>query len=323
MASPERHTIDCEPATPGYVAAYLRIDGDACAFIESYTTHAVPHLLGALAEHRKRPEDVRWIVVTHVHLDHAGGASALLARCPNATLLVHPRAERHLVDPSKLVASAKAVYGEAHFEKVYGTIEPAPPARVRALADGETFELGASTLRVHHTAGHAKHHFVVDDPATRTVFTGDTFGLVYPLLQRAGRFALPSTSPTDFDPVEARRSIQRVLDLGEEWACPTHFGEIRDLEEVARQLRTWIDRSEQWLEEAVRSDAPVERLAKKIADELQSAVAQDANERGMFLGRADWKLLELDIQLNADGIAFVADKRRRDAKGGTAAGTEK
>jgi len=311
---PERHTIDCEPTTPGYVAAYLRMDRGECAFIEAYTTHALPRLLAALDAHGRRPEDVRWVVVTHVHLDHAGGASALLARCPNATLLAHPRAARHLVDPSKLVASAKVVYGEAYFEKVYGTIEPAPADRVRALADGETFDLGASRLRVHHTRGHAKHHFVVHDPATRTVFTGDTFGLVYPSLQRAGRFALASTSPTDFEPDEARSSLQRVLDLGEETACPTHFGEVGGLPEIAAQVRRWVDRSEQWLEEAATSDASATDLAKGIAGKLRRGIEEEAYAIGLQLGQADWELLDLDVRLNAEGIAYVADKRRTAAE---------
>jgi glyoxylase-like metal-dependent hydrolase (beta-lactamase superfamily II) len=315
MSEAARHTIDCEPTQPGYVAAYLRVDGEACAFIETYTTHAVPHLLAALEQSGKRPEDVRFIAVTHVHLDHAGGASALLARCPNATLLCHPRAERHLVDPAKLVAAATSIYGEAHFAKVYGTIAPAPADRVRALADGETFELGGSTLRVHHTAGHAKHHFVVHDPATQTVYTGDTFGLVYPQLQRALPFAFISTSPADFDPDEARKSVRRVLELGEPTVCPTHFGEVKKPAVIAEQLFAWIDRSEAWLDEATASGAPTEELSKAIVAKLRTAIAEEANAHGIFLGKADWRLLELDIQLNADGIAAVADKRRRATSG--------
>src|SRR5580704_15922229 len=204
-----RYTIDCD-ILPKFTAAYLRVAGDECAFIETHTSHAQPKLLAELAAHGRRPEDVRWVVVTHAHLDHAAGAGALLARCPNATLLAHPRAARHLVDPRKLVASATAVYGAERFARLYGEIEPAPKERVRALEDGERFELGGAELQVFHTAGHAKHHFVVDDPVLRTVYTGDTFGLAYPALQRGGRFALATTSPTDFDPAEARKSIDLV-----------------------------------------------------------------------------------------------------------------
>ena len=310
MSTHARYTIDCD-FLPAFTAAYLRVAGDECAFIETHTAHALPKLLAALDEHGRRPEDVRWIVVTHAHLDHAAGAGALLAKCPNATLLAHPRAARHLVDPTRLVASAKAVYGAERFAELYGRIDPISEGRVRSLDDGATFALGDATLRVHHTAGHAKHHFVVDDPATDAVFTGDAFGVVYPALQRGVRFALASTSPTDFDPDEARRSIDKILSLGERGACLTHYDEVRDLEEVAGQLRGWIDRSEAWLAEAARSDEPVAAITVRIEEQLRRAIAEDSSKRGLSLDAAGWQVLALDIALNAQGIAFVADKKRR------------
>jgi glyoxylase-like metal-dependent hydrolase (beta-lactamase superfamily II) len=309
MATHERITVDCD-VLPKFTAAYLRVAGDECAFIEAHTAHAVPKLLAALAARGKRPEDVRWIVVTHVHLDHAGGAGVLLAKCPNATLLAHPRAARHLVDPSRLIASATAVYGAARFAELYGTIEPIPQERVRALDDGATFELGGATLRVHHTEGHAKHHFVIDDPAVASVYTGDAFGLVYPALQRGVRFAIPSTSPTDFDPEKAHESIDRIVALGEQAACLTHYDAITDVAEVASQLHAWIDRSARWLDEAASSSAPVSELSAGIQEKIRAAIADETSRRGLALTDDDWKLLALDIDLNAQGIAFVAGKKR-------------
>lgn len=311
MTNHARFTVDCD-VLPQFTAAYLRVAGDEAAFIETHTAHAVPRLMRALDEQGLRPEQVRWVVVTHAHLDHAAGASAVIARCPNATLLAHPRAARHLVDPSRLVASATSVYGAARFAELYGTIDPIPADRVRALDDGETFALGDATLRVHHTAGHAKHHFIVDDPAIDTVYTGDTFGLVYPALQRVRvhgarlpvvRFAIATTSPTDFDPDEARKSVDKILSLGRGAACLTHFDEIRDLDEVAAQLRGWIDRSEALL----RRVAAGEEV--DVAAELRRAIADDTAARGLVLTDADWKLLATDIELNAQGIVFAAKKR--------------
>ncbi len=178
-----RTTIDAD-VTPRFTACYLRmakVGNDVeCAFNEAHTAHALPRLLSALAQNELAPEQVRYVVVTHAHLDHAAGASALLAACPKATLLAHPRAAKNLIDPEKLIAGAKAVYGEARFAELYGTIDPIPAARVRTLADGESFELGGERLTAWHTYGHAFHHFIVDDPATSTVYGGDTFGLVYP-----------------------------------------------------------------------------------------------------------------------------------------------
>ena len=178
MSSHHRITVDSD-VKPGFTACYLRVAGDECAFVEAHTSYATPRLLAALAAEGRRPEDVRWIVITHAHLDHAAGASALMAACPNATLLAHPRAARHMTSPQKLIDGATAVYGAERFKELYGSIEPIAASRVRALEDGESFALGDATLRVWHTAGHANHHFVVDDPCIDTVYTGDTFGLVY------------------------------------------------------------------------------------------------------------------------------------------------
>ena len=312
MTAHARYTIDCD-ILPRFSAAYLRTAGDECAFVETHTSHAVPKLLAALEAHGLRPEQVRWIVVTHAHLDHAGGAGALLARCPNATLVAHPRAARHLVDPARLVASATQVYGAARFGELYGHIEPIPQQRVLTLDDGGTFELGGATLRVLHTAGHAKHHFVVDDPAVSSVYTGDSFGLVYPALQRGVRFALASTSPTDFDAPEARKSLDRIATLGEKHACLTHYDAVDDIAEVAAQVRAWVDRSERWLEEAAKTEAPVDVMTRSLQSSLRDAIAKDAAGRGLSLGDEDWKLLALDVDLNAQGIAFVADRKRKGA----------
>jgi glyoxylase-like metal-dependent hydrolase (beta-lactamase superfamily II) len=294
-----RTTIDAD-VQPRFTAIYLRTAGDEAAFIETNTAHAAPRAMAALAERGLRPEQVRWVVVTHAHLDHAAGASALLERCPNATLLAHPRAARHLVDPSKLVASATAVYGAARFAELYGEIAPIPSARVRALEDGDTFELGDAKLQAIHTAGHAKHHFIVDDPAVDSVYTGDTFGLVYPALQRGVRFAIPSTSPTDFDAVEAHKSIDKVVALGRGAACLTHFDEVRDQTVVAAQLHALVDRSE-----ALRRRV-ADGEAVDLRSELRAAFDETAWSLGLTLEDADWGLLRTDLDLNAQGIQFAA-----------------
>jgi glyoxylase-like metal-dependent hydrolase (beta-lactamase superfamily II) len=289
----ERFTIDAD-ITPRFTACYLRVAGDECAFIEAHTQHALPRLLSALSEHGKKPEDVRYVVVTHAHLDHAAGASALVAACPNATLLAHPRTAKHLIDPEKLVKGAMAVYGEARFTALYGAVPPIPAARVRALADGESFELGGAKLTVWHTSGHAYHHFIVDDPAVETVYTGDTFGLVYPALQTYGRFALPSTSPTGFNAGEARKSLDKVLSLGERFVCPTHWGAWEDSGAIAAQVRRFIDRADEWVKEKLDEPAMREAWERAIREEAPS------------FGAEEYALLALDIELNAQGLAYVA-----------------
>jgi len=307
-----RGTIDCD-VTPQFTAAYLRTAGEECAFIETHTSHAVPKLVAALEAAGRRPEDVRWVVVTHAHLDHAAGASALMQRCPRATLLAHPRAARHLVDPAKLVASATAVYGAERFAQLYGTIEPIAAERVRALEDGDRFDLGDASLQVFHTAGHANHHFVVHDPRLDELYTGDSFGLVYPAIQQHGRFALASTSPTNFDAIEAHKSLTRIVDLRPERVCLTHYDAYADVEQIASQVRAWVDRAEAWVDEAARGDEPVEAMATRLTQAWRSAVAEESSRRGLGFSEAAFRVLSLDLELNAQGLAFVAAARRAKA----------
>jgi glyoxylase-like metal-dependent hydrolase (beta-lactamase superfamily II) len=314
MPSVTRHariTIDSD-VTPRFTACYLRLAGDECAFVEAHTAHALPRLLAALEAAGKKPEDVRWVVVTHAHLDHAAGAAALLRACPNATLLAHPRTAKHMIDPAKLVAGATEVYGEARFRELYGTIPPIPAARVKSLADGEAFELGGAKLTVWHTSGHAFHHFIVDDPTTESVYTGDTFGLVYPALQTKGRFALPSTSPTGFHAVEANKSIDKVLSLGERFVCPTHYDAWDDGAVIGAQVRRFVDRAETWVDEGSRTDLDANALEARFADAWRKAIAEEAPH----FGPEEMKLLALDVELNAQGLAFAADARRRESARG-------
>ena len=314
MPSHARFTIDAD-VTPEFTACYLRTAGDECAFIEAHTSLALPKLLTALEANGLHPRQVRWIVVTHAHLDHAAGASALVEACPNATLLAHPRAARHLIHPEKLVESATAVYGVERFRALYGTVSPIPEGRVRSLADGESFELGGATLTAFHTAGHANHHFVVDDPVLDTVYTGDTFGLVYPALQRFGRFAVPSTSPTNFDAALAKQSIDRVLSLGRRAFALTHFGAYEDGPAIAAQLVRFIDRAGAWVDEAALGSEGVPAMTARLARAWEEAIAREAPA----FGAEERKLLALDVDLNAQGLAFVADSRRRKALRGDGA----
>lgn len=303
-------TIDAD-VTPQFTGCYLRIAGDECAFIEAHTSHALPRLLEALEAHGRRPEDVRWIVITHAHLDHAAGASALVAACPNATLLAHPRAARHMIHPEKLIASATAVYGEERFRRLYGTITPVAESRVKALEDGATFALGGATMTAIHTAGHANHHFVVDDPALDTVYTGDTFGLVYPQLQSHGRFAIPSTSPTNFDAALAKESLRKVLALGRRTVALTHFGAYEDAPAIAAQLARFIDRAGTWVDEASRGSESPAAMTARFTKAWEAAIREEAPA----FGPDEMKFLAFDVELNAQGLAFAAHAKPKAASG--------
>lgn len=303
-------TIDCQYLRPRFAASYLLIDRGRAAFIDNNTAHSVPLLLAALKREGLTPDHVDFVIVTHVHLDHAGGTSQLMTACPQATLLAHPRAVRHLIDPTKLVTSARQVYGAEAFDRLYGRIEAIPAERVRAVADEERVAFGAGTpLRFLHTRGHANHHFCIWEPDTASIFTGDAFGVAYPALQRAGLFIFPSTSPTDFDYAQAVASVDRILDTGARTAYPTHFGAVTDLPGAARQLRAHLEFSQRLLERA-RAQAPAHpdpgALAAELERELWDHFAKTAGAQGLALTADDRELLKLDVQLNAQGLAHRA-----------------
>jgi len=306
----ERITIDCDKRHPQFTAVYLRTAGRECALIETETSHARPRILQALADQGYAPQDVRWIIVTHAHLDHAGGAGGLMAACPNATLIGHPRAVSHLVAPEKLVHSAASVYGAEQFANLYGTIEPIPAQRVRAVAEGETIALGDTELRVLHVEGHANHHIALADPATDSVFTGDAFGVVYPALQSHGVFALPSTSPTNFDAQKAHASIDRIRQIGASYMCLTHFGVHSEVGAIADQLHEWLELAEKWVCDACDSGDSAEVITERLRGAWREAAERTIHARGFGFSHDEWRLLDTDFSLNAQGLAVAAMRRR-------------
>ncbi len=303
-------TIDTQYVMPQLAAAYLREEGGEVAFIEANTTHSTPRLLAALAQEGLAAEAVKYVIVTHAHLDHAGGASALMRACPNATLLAHPRAARHLIDPTRLVASAQKVYGEQAFEALYGTIEAIDAARVRSLEDGERVTLGGAPLHFLHTRGHANHHFVVHDEQRGVVYTGDAFGLVYPALQRGQRFAYPSTSPTDFDGPAAIASVKRVVELQPRAVALTHFGQFEDVQTIADQLIRWLELSTRLAEEGAKSGDEQGTLEQRFKWKLDQEFELAASQAGLTLSDADRQLIRFDSELNGQGLAVAAIKQR-------------
>jgi glyoxylase-like metal-dependent hydrolase (beta-lactamase superfamily II) len=302
-------TIDCNYIAPQYAAAYLIIQGDRAAFVDNNTVLAVPLLMDALDAHGLHPEQVDYAIVTHIHLDHAGGTSALLDRCPNAIAIVHPRAARHLVDPSRLVASAKAFYGEETFRERYGTIEPVEAQRVRAVEDGETLDFGERTFTFLHTLGHAKHHMCIHDSGANAVFTGDSFGLAFPMMQGGTKpFLVGSSAPADFDPVEARKSITRIVTTGAERAYVTHFGEVEPVGEAAEQVLRSIDSMETIMNEAAAANLTGDELIAFCEERVRRAFADHATDCCVELTDAGWQILEHEVFLNSRGIAYAVTK---------------
>jgi len=307
------HTIDCHYAGISNVAcAYLIVEGERAAFVETNTTHALPYLLAKLESLGIPRENVDYVIITHVHLDHAGGASALLAACPNAILLAHPKAARHMIQPERLVASSKAVYGEENFQKLYGEINPIPENRVRIMNDGESLVFGNRQFDFIYTKGHANHHFCIYDSQSNSVFTGDSFGIAYPKLELGGRFIFPTTTPTDFHAEEALRSLDLILNTGANEAYLTHFGSITNLSDAKKHLEKGIKLCGEAIQTAKSKFADV-RDHKDIKTELSlyfQNIVHDmiftlAKDQGVSLTEKDWQLLSLDVDLNSQGLVFA------------------
>lgn len=236
--------VDTGYVRPGVAAAWIVRGAAGTAVIETGTARSVPHVLAALAAHGIAPGAVSHVIVTHVHLDHAAGAGALLARLPAARLVVHPRGARQQLRRVDHVAGAAEVYGGMEaIRQLYGDVLPAPADRVIEAPEGTVVELGGRTLRMLDTPGHAKHHFVVHDPASRGFFTGDTFGISYREFDDAsGPFMYPTTTPVQFDPPALRASVERMLAEKPERMYLTHYGMIEGrIPEAAQAMLAAVD----------------------------------------------------------------------------------
>jgi glyoxylase-like metal-dependent hydrolase (beta-lactamase superfamily II) len=287
-------------------AIHLLIEGGRAAVIDTGTSHAVPHVLAALASLGVSAEQVDFVVLTHVHLDHAGAAGQLMARFPNAQLTVHPRGARHMTDPSRLMAATEAIYGAEETRRVYGEVLPVPRDRVIETGEGATLRLAGRELLFLDAPGHARHHVVVRDSSTGHIFAGDTFGLSYRELDRDGRqFSFPTTSPSQFDPPALHRSIDRMLALGPQALYVTHFGMLTNLTVLAADLHRLIDAHAALGERHRGAGAERKRL---LTEGVTSLVLGERERQEWRLPRE--KVLEifaLDIELNAQGLEFWLD----------------
>ena len=237
--------VDAEYLRPGLAAAHVIRQGQGedqrAAIVDVGTNHSVPQLLAALDALGIAREAVEYLFITHVHLDHAGGAGLLLQSLPRARLVAHPRGAPHLQDPSRLIQASKAVYGEERYQRLYGELVPVPPQRIEIAADGQVLTLQGRELTVLHTPGHAMHHFSLVDGAHHNIFTGDTFGLSYRELDTAaGALIVPTTTPSQFDPEQLIASIDRLMATQPRAAYLMHYSRVTDLPRLAASLKQQI-----------------------------------------------------------------------------------
>ena len=299
--------IDAEYLRPGLAAVHLLVEGDQAAIIDTGVNASVPGVLEVMRQKRLRPEQVAYVIVTHVHLDHAGAAGEMMRLFPSARLVVHPRGARHMIDPARLVAGSKAVYGEEKFHQTYGEIAPVPAERVIEAPHEFTLDLNGRPLRFLDTPGHARHHFCVFDEVSGGMFTGDTFGLSYREFDVAGReFILPTTTPVQFEPEAAHASINLIMSHRPVAAYLTHYGRIGQLQRLADTLHRMLDDFVD-LARNVR-DAGQARHGL-LTEILQGYLLERLDEHGVRMEREKvLALLANDIELNAQGMGVWLDK---------------
>lgn len=301
------YAVDTGFHRPRFDAAYLVLHGGRAAIVDAGTNHAVPRILDALAALGIARDAVEWVIPTHIHLDHAGGVGLLMQELPAARVMAHPRAARHLVDPSQIWAGASAVYGEAEMQRNYGTLVPVPADRVDSSSDSQRVSLAGRTLEFADTPGHARHHHCIWDEASEGWFTGDTFGLSYREFDTArGAWLLPTSTPVQFEPETLRASVERLLARSPRAMYLTHYGRVGDVPRLGALLLSLLD-------EMVALGRRVAGLGEQrhaaLCDGLAAIYRDSLAAHGCTLAAQDvQQLLALDVELNAQGMAIWLDR---------------
>ena len=299
--------LDSGMVRPQMAACYLMETDTAVALIEVGNNDSADRICHVLESRGRHEYEVSHIIVTHVHLDHAGGAGELMERLPNAMLVAHPYAARHLIDPSRLEAGARAVYGDEKFDAMYGTLKPVAGERVIIMDDGDQLEVGGRRLSFIDTPGHARHHFCIWDEATRGWFSGDTFGISYRDLDSAnGHFIFPTTTPVQFDPPALIASIDRMMEKSPQNMYLTHFGRVQHVAPLAEKMKAGV---RQFVQFADRYAGAGDRTAQ-IENAMMEWLLEGIREHGVMLAEDEVRdIVQNDVVLNTQGIEFWIDHR--------------
>ncbi|MGH8501110.1 MAG: MBL fold metallo-hydrolase [Gammaproteobacteria bacterium] len=303
--------IDTGYCRPAMAACYLMEHNGQAAFVDTGTTHTVPRLLALLNHKNIAPQDVAYVMPTHVHLDHAGGAGELMHHLPNARLVVHPRGAKHLVDPGKLTAGATAVYGEAAFKANFGELRPVPKERVILADDGLELDLNGRRLLFLDTPGHARHHYSIFDETSQAFFTGDIFGLSYRQCDGpSGAFVFPTTTPVQFDPQAWHRSLDLLMSYRPERIFLTHYGMVTGVETLAKDLHRRIDQLADIATASVKVAASAD-WRRRIAESIGQFLIKELAVAGAPLSPDEaLALFRLDIDLNAQGLEIWLTRKQ-------------
>jgi glyoxylase-like metal-dependent hydrolase (beta-lactamase superfamily II) len=298
--------FDAGYVRPILAAIHMIVENGRVAFVDTGSNDALPNALAALEKIGLDSATVDYVFLTHIHLDHAGGAGSMMAAFPNAKLVVHPRGSRHMAEPSKLVAGVSAVYGAEYVARVYGEILPIPAERIIEANDGLVISLAGRELLCIDTPGHARHHICIVDKKTSGIFTGDMFGLSYREFDVNERpFIFPTTTPTQFEPEEMRQSIRRLLAFKPEAMYLTHYSRVVDVEALGADLFRRLDAM---VNMAVAEQGAGEVRHQNIKQKLTDYLLAEVRAHGCSLSeQVVLDILETDLELNAQGLGVWLD----------------
>ncbi|MEM7082821.1 MAG: MBL fold metallo-hydrolase [Pseudomonadota bacterium] len=294
------YAVDTEYMRPLMDASHLIVDKGEAAYVDTGTSLSVSNLLAALADIGLDVSAVTAVFLTHIHLDHAGGAGELMRHLPNARAYIHPRGAPHMHEPEKLIAGTIAVYGEALYHATYGEIVPIEKARIVEVTDGMRVTVGTREFELIHTPGHALHHYCLVDQSAELVFTGDTFGVSYRETDTGkGAFIIPTTTPVHFDPDAAHASIDRIMSYAPKSAYLTHYSRVTDLERLAGDLHEGLDRYVHICQDCEDADDRVRAIFERLTDYVFGRLDEHGYD-GDYDARSS--ILKGDLMLNAQGL---------------------
>ncbi len=279
--------------TPEGIGVYLLL-GDQPALIETGPTPTLDTLLDGLRAAGVDPRTLHAVAVTHIHLDHAGAVGMLVRKFPHLVVYVHPVGAPHLIDPSKLLASAGRLYGD-DLHRLFGAVVPVPSQQVRILRDGDMVTLGSRRLVALDTPGHARHHHVYWDAESKDLFAGDIAGVAFP----GTRSVRPPTPPPEFDVQAWHTSVALLHRVNPRRLLLTHFGPHEWVEELLAQLDARLDQVTEIVRRGLAAGLDEETIVKQLA-----AATQRENEMGTLGGRRGSGRDELifPIRINAKGL---------------------
>jgi len=292
--------VDTLYLRPSADASHLVIADGRAAFVDTGTNYSVPLLLDALRQYDLERADVDYVFLTHVHLDHAGGAGSLMRELPNARCVIHPRGAPHMADPSKLIVGTQGVYGKQKAFELYGDIVPIDAARIIEAADEDRFSFGGREVRALHTEGHARHHYCLHDPQSRGVFTGDSFGISYRELDtEKGEFIFPTTTPPHFEPTEAHKAVDRIMAQEPDRLYLTHYSRVNDVQRLAGDMHECLDGFVAIARRHQDRDDRREAMERDLFEFLYQRLAAHGYDQGR---EAAQEFLKHDMVLNSQGL---------------------